>query len=245
MHRHTDTHTLVYGIEVLVFAQRKKHSRSNKGIWGSLNHTMSGCSQAHHSSLLEAHPCAAWWGRRPRVTGGPAALGGQCSPLFQPLLVAREPQDRARHTWTCQQERLQRSGHLVGTGERRGWWRMSMVHQSTCPSCQPAQSVLSPLIKPHFWWFCWARAYYCAYRHVWRSQCRPRHGTRCTTCPQCSTCSEGGCASEHASDSEGHAGLAGKQVKWPGSGTCLYRRDHRQHWLLWNRVGIGSHGQLL
>lgn len=94
---------LVYVTELLIFAHRKKHSRSNKGRWGSLTHTLPRCSQAHHSShqqLIPVLPDGAGGAGAveppgPATPGARGALGK--SEIHPDAPARKDPQVEASH----------------------------------------------------------------------------------------------------------------------------------------------------
>lgn len=133
----------------------RTHSRSNKGRWGSLNHTLPGCFQAQHSccQLLQTDPYDAGWSRRCRGKGAQQpreAVEARNSATPDATGAPREPWSWARPTWMCQQDRLHTSGHPMGmrTEEAGGMWAGAISPLAQFSLHQP---VLSPLIKPNFW----------------------------------------------------------------------------------------------
>lgn len=109
--------------------------------------------------------------------------------------------------------------------------------------CHRRACLCTLLIEVHFWQFSW-QGLTTVHAHVRGGlSASPAVGPvvpRAPTSPQHSTCSEGGCASERASTSEEHAGLAGKSVKWPGSQARLSGWEHRQRRLSegWGRQRV-------
>lgn len=100
---------LVYATEALIFAHRKKHSRSNKGRWWSLNHTLPRRSQMPTTAATSSSSLCCLMGqegqggphspvRGPPGPATPGARGDLEKGEIHPDVPARkDPQVEASH----------------------------------------------------------------------------------------------------------------------------------------------------